>query len=108
LPEGTTLNVNFPNMEKHKIKGMKIARGVKGTWEEKFVSAESPHDKNVFWLTGTFINYEPDAKDTDEYLINNGYTSIVPVKFDFNDYNFIDELSKWNFDEDSLENIGNQ
>ena len=91
---------NFP--------GVKSDRWLKGTWEEKFVSAGSPHDENVFWLTGTFINYEPESKDTDEYWINSGYASIVPVKFDFNDYNFIKELISWNIEEDSLENIGNQ
>lgn len=98
LPQGTALNVNFPDLEKFKLKGIKIARGVKGTWKEKFLSASNPYNKNVFWISGEFINFEPEAKDTDEYAVNNGYVSVVPVKFDFNNYEFIGEMKKWNLD----------
>lgn len=109
LPEGIALNVNFPNLEKQKLKGIRVARGVKGNWKEKFVSAANPHYKDVYWLKGQFINYEPDATDTDEYFINNGYVSVVPVKFDFTAYQFIEELTKWEIEVDNeSENIGNQ
>ncbi len=96
LPENTSLNVNFPILENISLKGIKVVRAVKGNWIEKFVSAENPHKNDVFWLTGSFVNFEPEAEDTDEYVMKNGYVSVVPVKFDFTNYTFIDELNNWN------------
>ena len=33
-------------------------------------------------LSGRFVNQEPDADDTDEYWLERGYISIVPVSTD--------------------------
>ncbi len=97
LPAGVCLNVNFPDIEKFKIKGVKVCRAVNGVWKEKFVSANNKY-KNAFWLTGEFENFEPHAKDTDEYAVQNGYASVVPVKFDFTDYSYIDNLKTQGFE----------
>jgi 5'-nucleotidase len=38
------------------------------------------------------------GKDTDEYALSNNYVSIVPVNFDFTDYNTLSTIKKWNLD----------
>lgn len=92
LPPMASLNVNFPNVEEHEIKGMKICRGAKGNWIERFVSAQNPFGKKAVWITGDFKNEEPEAKDTDEWAVQNGYASIVPTKPEFTYYEYIREL----------------
>jgi 5'-nucleotidase len=46
------------------------------------------------WLTGMFNNHEPDAKDTDEWALSNGYVSVVPVTVDMTAYSYIDRLKE--------------
>jgi 5'-nucleotidase len=80
LPEGTFLNVNIPDGPD--IKGIKACRQAKGKWVEEFIEREDPRKRRYFWLTGRFQNDEPEASDTDEYALNQGYVSVVPCQID--------------------------
>lgn len=90
LPEGVSLNVNFPNNPK----AMKVCRASAGKWQEKFVNSNNPFGKKAFWISGKFIDKEPDAKDTDIFALKQNYISIVPTKVNFNDLDFLKELEK--------------
>ena len=92
LPRNTSLNVNFPDVENQVPDGIKICRATNGNWQEKFVEANNPFERKTFWISGEFKNFEPQATDTDEYAIKHNYVSIVPIKVDFTDYNFINNL----------------
>jgi 5'-nucleotidase len=92
LPDGVCLNVNFPDLPASEIKGMVVARQAMGSWQEEFEKRKDPAGKTYYWLTGRFINHEPDAKDTDEWAIQNGYVSVVPVTTDMTAYNYINTL----------------
>ncbi len=46
-----------------------------------------------YWLTGQFVNDEPQAKDTDEYWLAEGYISVVPVTPDQTDYPSVSDLA---------------
>lgn len=92
LPEGNKcLNVNIPNTD---IKGVKVCRQTRGAWKESFDKRVDPHGDEYFWLTGYYNNYEPDATDTDEWAINNGFISLVPIQTDLTDSNCLDSLNK--------------
>ena len=80
LPQGVCLNVNAPQGQ---IKGTKICRQAKGLWHEQFVEQSTPHGRSCYWLTGSFENLEPQAEDTDEWVLANGYISIVPTTYDY-------------------------
>ena len=92
LPEEVCLNVNCPDLAYEKIKGVKVVRQTKGAWKEEFDHRTDPRKIDYFWLTGEFHNFEPQAKDTDEWALNNGYVSIVPVKTDLTAYHVMDKL----------------
>jgi len=92
LPEGICLNVNIPALNKSEIKGLRVARQAKGNWQEEFEKRKDPMGKTYYWLTGLFQNHEPEATDTDEWALHNGYVSVVPVTTDMTAYRFIDEL----------------
>jgi 5'-nucleotidase len=82
MQKGTCLNVNIPKIAKEKIKGIKVVRQAKGNWVERFEERKDPYGRNYYWLTGEFFNFEPEANDTDEWALNNGYISIVPTHAD--------------------------
>lgn len=98
LPEGVVLNVNFPNLEKEEIKGIKVCRQAKANWVEKFDHRINPHGRDYYWLTGKFVNFD-EGTDTDEWALANGYVSVVPVKFDLTAHKAINDIKTWNFNE---------
>lgn len=98
LPKDIVLNVNIPNLPKKDIKGIKICRQAKGNWVEEFDKRQSPSGKNYYWLAGKFVNLD-GGEDTDEYVLENGYISIVPVQFDLTAYHALKTLNTWNFNE---------
>ena len=88
----TCLNVNAPVGE---IAGVKVARQCDGRWTKEFARRADPQGRAYFWLTGYFENHEPDAQDTDEWALANGFISIVPTKIDLTAYNAIEIVRGW-------------
>ena len=95
LPEGVILNVNFPKLKENEIKGIKICRQAKAMWMEKFDKRKTPQGKDYYWLTGEFVNQDK-GEDTDEWALENGYISLVPVHFDMTAHHSIQQLNTWN------------
>ncbi len=91
LQKGIILNVNFPNKA---IKGIKICRQANANWVEKFDKRRSPMGRDYYWLTGEFINQD-HGEDTDEWALEQGYVSVVPVQFDLTAHYYIQELNNW-------------
>ena len=90
------LSVNIPNLPANEIKGIKICRQAKAHWSEEFDERTDPQGRKYYWLTGKFTN-EDSGTDTDEYALENGYVSVVPVQHDLTAYNGIEFLKKnWN------------
>lgn len=98
LIDGVVLNVNFPNLNRKEIKGVKICRQAKANWVEEFDKRISPQGREYYWLTGKFVNLDR-GEDTDEWALSNGYVSVVPVQFDLTAHHFIQNLNTWNFNE---------
>lgn len=95
IPEGIALNVNIPSIAEEEIRGIKVCRQTKGYWQEEFEKRVDPSNGDYYWLTGNFINLEPEAEDTDEWALKNKFVSIVPVPVDLTSYTSIQELKKW-------------
>ena len=86
------LNVNIPIGKPDAIRGIKLCRQNRGFWKEEFFRHEDPRGRAYFWLTGEFVNHESDATDTDEWALDNGYVSVVPVQTDMTDYKQMSRL----------------
>ena len=83
-------------LPKEQLKGIKICRQAKANWQEEFDKRKTPQGKDYYWLTGKFVNLD-DGEDTDEWALENGYVSVVPVQFDLTAYHAIQQLNTWNF-----------
>ena len=77
--ENLILNVNFPS---------------KGYWEDTYDKRISPLGKEYYWLTGSFINQDND-KETDEWALDNGFVSVVPISYDMTSYEDLEEIKNW-------------
>jgi 5'-nucleotidase len=94
LPEGVILNVNFPKLKENEIKGIKICRQAKAMWQERFDKRQTPMGKDYYWLTGKFVNLDK-GEDTDEWALEHGYISVVPVQFDLTAHHAMQTLNGW-------------
>ena len=89
------LNVNIPNIDKQNSKGIKYCRQARGKWIEEFVERTHPSSgQKYYWLTGKFINFEPESQETDVWAVENGYTSVVPLQTDLTNYQILEKLKK--------------
>ena len=98
LRRGVCLNVNIPKIPVGDIKGFRVCRQARGYWIEEFERRIDLNNRDYYWLTGSFFNEEPDAKDTDEWALKHHYISVVPVQIDMTCYKSADRLKKM-FDE---------
>lgn len=94
LPESLCLNVNVPSIPRERILGMRVCRQTQGYWRERFFRNEDPNGREYFWMTGRFENQEPDASESDEWALANGYVAIVPVQVDMTAYGHMRRLGE--------------
>lgn len=94
LPKGVVLNVNIPKLSEKEIKGIKICRQADGHWAEEFDKRTNPLGRDYYWLTGKFVN-EDKGDDTDEWALENGYISVVPVQYDLTAHKAIKKIKQW-------------
>ncbi len=91
------LNVNIPSIPEEQIKGIRLCRHAMGFWRESFEKQTNSRGLDYYWLTGEFVDENPDATDTDEWAIKNGYVSVVPVSVDMTDYKQIEAMKSWGY-----------
>ena len=92
LPGGVCLNVNFPIQP---IRGLRVCRQARGYWSEEYELRVGEKGREGYFLTGHFVNTEPEATDTDEYFLANRYVSVVPCLCDQTAYGKIAEISSF-------------
>ncbi|HAI82945.1 MAG TPA: 5'/3'-nucleotidase SurE [Chitinophagaceae bacterium] len=93
LDKHLCLNVNIPAVPLKMLKGMKVCRQAYAKYEEKFDERKDPHNRQYYWLTGEFVNFDK-GRDTDVYALKHNYVSIVPVQFDLTHYTLKEKLTK--------------
>jgi 5'-nucleotidase len=89
------LNVNIPAGTPESIRGIRVCRQARGLWRERFICRKDPRDRDYLWLTGDFINSEPDAEDTDEWALAHGYISVQPVHDGQTHYTQMEQVKRW-------------
>ncbi|MBP7477715.1 MAG: 5'/3'-nucleotidase SurE [Chitinophagales bacterium] len=99
LEKGILLNVNIPYLPLNEIKGIKTGHQAIAKWEEEFEERIDPRGSKYYWLTGKFVNYDK-RENTDEWALENGYVSIVPVQFDMTSQKGIETIHHhWRYDQ---------
>jgi 5'-nucleotidase len=94
LDRGICLNVNIPKYTGESYKGIKICRQSHANWEEEFDSRKDPRNRDYYWLTGKFVQYD-NGEDTDEWALKNNYISLVPINSDLTAYKVKDSIQAW-------------
>lgn len=90
LPHYVCLNVNFPEITQ--LRGTRVCRLAQGTWSSEWVPAHNPRGQKYFWLAGRFTNMEPEAEDSDYYLLDQGFATVTPIQMDMTAYGAMKDL----------------
>ena len=91
MPANICYNVNIPACKPDQLKGVKIARGARAFWEDRFDKRKDQFNREYYWLTGTFANHD-DGHDTDLKALEDNYASLVPIHYDMTAYHIIKDL----------------
>ncbi len=96
LPDGTLLNVNFPEPSiEHK--GVKVCRHSDRKFQVKFEKRHDMRGLQYYWQGGEMDLADPDPQ-TDIRAVEEGYTTITPIRYDLTDQKFMEKLKSWKFD----------
>lgn len=91
LPEDTLLNVNVPNIKK--IKGVKITKQGKLTYDNAIKELEDPVGREYYWIGGGMPQWGA-GENTDFLAINGGYISVTPVHLDLTNYDALEYIKE--------------
>lgn len=79
LPEGTLLNVNFPEKSLGKIKGFKMTQQGNDLWIENPDKRKHPGEGHDYYWLGSQLRRGKELEDSDDRWIRQGYVTAVPV-----------------------------
>ncbi len=98
LPRHTLLNLNVPDLPVSKVKGIRLARQGFRYYSGSILKRRDHRGKDYFWVGGQYKGFKSE-RDTDCYVVEQGYASLTPLKLDATDLSFIASLSEgWNMD----------
>jgi 5'-nucleotidase len=92
LPKGTLLNINVPAIKK--IKGVKITRQGKSSWDDTYEIRTDPGNRKYYWLTGSMKKIDKTT-EFDVKAVDEGYISVTPIHYDLTDYKMYEEMKSW-------------
>jgi len=96
LPFDTLLNVNFPNVPRQDISGIKITRQGKRIYENSIQETFNPWGEKYYWIGGgrTFWEHGDEA---DMEAVQQNFVSITPIHLDLTNHSALSFLrERWN------------
>ncbi|NWF76455.1 MAG: 5'/3'-nucleotidase SurE [Nitrospirae bacterium] len=97
LPYDTLLNVNVPNDDIKKIRGIKFTRQGKRIYDGAIHETLSPNGEKYYWIGGGRPFWE-HGEDTDIQAIEDNYISVTPLHLDLTNYEALNFFKKLPFD----------
>lgn len=98
LPPDTLLNVNLPNKSLQEIKGIKITKQGKRSYEDSIHEIFSPWGEKQYWIGGGIVSWQK-MEGTDIQAIMENYASVTPLHIDLTNYQALDYLRKHGIEE---------
>jgi 5'-nucleotidase len=97
LPPSTFLNINIPNLEPDRIKGVAITKLGRRLRQEKLHKRLDPRGRVYYWM-GTKGYESENEEGTDFSAIKSSKISITPLHIDLTNHKAIDFLEKWDWE----------
>ena len=88
IPVGVFWNVNFPKATAETFKGYKATKMALGMFTDHY-----SHENGLWQLDGEKL-WDEQPKDSDDYLLNQGYATITPHRIDQTDEESLEVISE--------------
>ena len=88
IPKGVFWNVNFPKATAETFKGYKATKMALGMFTDHY-----SHENGLWQLDGDKL-WDEQPKDSDDYLLNQGYATITPHRIDQTDEESLEVISE--------------
>ncbi len=86
-------NINFPNLRKTTIKGVKFARLARRRYKNRITVGKDPFQKEFYWIGGTLD--DPLEDETDSKYVEEGFIAITPLLIDQTNFDVLNELKNF-------------
>ncbi|MDR2051402.1 MAG: 5'/3'-nucleotidase SurE [Deltaproteobacteria bacterium] len=92
LPLRRALNLNFPSCPLGSCRGLRVCPQTSAVWRDWYDERKDPRGQSCWWMNGV-IPRELVEPGTDKDLLEQGWATLTPLKFEFTDYAGLDLLS---------------
>jgi 5'-nucleotidase len=94
LPPGCMLNVNVPDLPRAEVRGLRVVRLARRTYEDMIREEPGPGDMTSYSI-GNGHPVDEDGEGTDCRAIAEGYVTVTPLGLDMTDHDRFDGLREW-------------
>lgn len=84
IPPRRVINVNYPAGPLEQAKDIRVCPQTSAVWVNGYEERRDPHGGLYWWLTGEIPPHTVNA-GSDKHLLDQGYITVTPLKFDFTD-----------------------
>ncbi len=91
LPRHCVLNLNFPKHPMKDVQGLKVCRHTRAMYDDFYDTRHDPRGRPYYWLDGA-IPPEKLSPDTDRALLTEGWVTLTPLRFDFTNHAYLNDL----------------
>ncbi len=93
LPPRRVMNLNLPDRPVMDFQGLTLCPQTSAIWKDWYHRREDPRGTPYWWLNGE-IPLNTVAPGSDKSLLNEGWATLTPLKFDFTDTSTLESLRK--------------
>ncbi|MBU0675146.1 MAG: 5'/3'-nucleotidase SurE [Proteobacteria bacterium] len=92
LPDDTLLNVNVPGGAARLIKGIRLTRQARRSYEDSIMETTDPWGRRHYWIGGGTVSWD-SGESSDSQAVAAGHISITPLHLDRTNYGALQTLS---------------
>ena len=85
VPHRRVINVNYPRGPLSEAKGLRICPQTSAVWKNAYAERKDPRGEPYWWLEGEIPPHTINA-GSDKDLLNRGYITVTPLRFEFTDH----------------------
>lgn len=93
MPAGRVINVNYPSRRLEEALGPVVCKQSLATWVNVYERKQDPRGWPYWWLTGEMKMKAGEKSDL--ALLEQGYITITPLKFEYTDHDMLDALAEF-------------
>jgi 5'-nucleotidase len=93
LPLHTMLNLNVPDIDYKRIKGLQVVRQGFRFYSGSILKRRDHRGKDYFWVGGQYKGFRKEI-DTDCFAVESGFASLTPIKLDSTDLQCLKHMER--------------